>query len=99
MLGRKIARHGIAITATALPAVAADGWHGWRGGPSFGFGVTVGAPAYGVGDAVDDVGAALERVGPLATGDAVLVKASRAAGLDRLAHALTDSSSDRAGAA
>ena len=44
------------ITATALPAVAADGWHGWRGGPSFGFGVTVGAPAYGYGVYASDWG-------------------------------------------
>jgi UDP-N-acetylmuramoyl-tripeptide--D-alanyl-D-alanine ligase len=47
--------------------------------------IAVGAPEYGVGEAVDDVGAALAALGPLAPGDAVLVKGSRAARLDRLA--------------
>jgi len=50
--------------------------------------IAVGAPEYGVGEAVDDVAAALEALGPLAAGDAVLVKGSRAAGLDRVAAAL-----------
>ena len=49
--------------------------------------VSVDAPDYG-GDDVADVEAALARLGPLGPGDAVLVKASRAAGLERLAHAL-----------
>ncbi len=51
--------------------------------------VTVGAPEYGAGRAVPDVPAAaalLRRA--LRPGDVVLVKASRAAGLDRLASAL-----------
>ncbi len=50
--------------------------------------IAVGAPAYGVGEVVDDVAAALAALGPLAPGDAVLVKGSRAAGLDRLAAGL-----------
>jgi UDP-N-acetylmuramoyl-tripeptide--D-alanyl-D-alanine ligase len=50
----------------------------------------VGAPAYGAED-VADVSAALDALGalgPLREGDVVLVKASRAAGLERLAAAL-----------
>jgi UDP-N-acetylmuramoyl-tripeptide--D-alanyl-D-alanine ligase len=50
--------------------------------------VTVGCPTYGVGADVDTVEAAVEAVGPLGAGDAVLVKASRSAGLERLADAL-----------
>jgi UDP-N-acetylmuramoyl-tripeptide--D-alanyl-D-alanine ligase len=52
--------------------------------------VTVGAPAYGVEnvDSIDDTRAALEGLGP---GDAVLIKASRAAGLEVLAGRLTGS--------
>ncbi len=48
--------------------------------------ITVAAPGYGVpvADAVADLDAALERLGALAPGDAVLVKASRVAGLERL---------------
>ncbi len=42
---------------------------------------------YGV-DAVDDIDAALAALGPLGPGDAVLVKGSRVAGLERLAEAL-----------
>jgi UDP-N-acetylmuramoyl-tripeptide--D-alanyl-D-alanine ligase len=54
--------------------------------------VTVGAPDYGAGRAVEDLDAALALLGAeLAPGDVVLVKASRAAGLDRLASALLDS--------
>jgi UDP-N-acetylmuramoyl-tripeptide--D-alanyl-D-alanine ligase len=49
--------------------------------------VSVAAPDYG-GDDVVDVEAARVRLGELGPGDAVLVKASRAAGLERLAHAL-----------
>ncbi|MFN2606495.1 MAG: UDP-N-acetylmuramoyl-tripeptide--D-alanyl-D-alanine ligase [Acidimicrobiales bacterium] len=49
--------------------------------------VSVGAPAYGVTD-VADVDAAAALVGPVAEGDAVLVKGSRAAGLERLAATL-----------
>ena len=49
--------------------------------------VSVKAPDYG-GDDVADVDGARERLGRLGPGDAVLVKASRAAGLERLAHAL-----------
>jgi len=47
--------------------------------------ITVGAPAYGVGFDVGDIATALERLGTLTAGDAVLVKASRAAGLEKLA--------------
>ena len=50
--------------------------------------IAVGAPEYGIGEVVDDVVAALATLGPLAPGDAVLVKGSRAAGLDRVAAAL-----------
>lgn len=51
--------------------------------------VSVGAVGYG-GDEVADVDAALDALGTLGEGDAVLVKASRVAGLERVAHALLD---------
>jgi UDP-N-acetylmuramoyl-tripeptide--D-alanyl-D-alanine ligase len=53
--------------------------------------VAVDAPAYGsaVGiQHVDTIAAALDRVGPLSPDDAILVKGSRIAGLERLALAL-----------
>jgi UDP-N-acetylmuramoyl-tripeptide--D-alanyl-D-alanine ligase len=51
--------------------------------------VTIAAPEYGAGRAVADVAAALDLLrAELERGDVVLVKASRAAGLDRLADAL-----------
>ncbi len=51
--------------------------------------VTIAAPEYGTGRAVADVAAALELLhAELEPGDVVLVKASRAVGLDRLADAL-----------
>jgi UDP-N-acetylmuramoyl-tripeptide--D-alanyl-D-alanine ligase len=51
--------------------------------------VTVDAPEYGARCAVRDIPAALELLHTLVEpGDVVLVKASRAAGLDRLADAL-----------
>ncbi len=46
--------------------------------------LAVGEPAYGV-EVVDDVDAALDALGELGEGDAVLVKGSRVAGLERLA--------------
>jgi UDP-N-acetylmuramoyl-tripeptide--D-alanyl-D-alanine ligase len=49
--------------------------------------IAVAAPAYGA-EAVDTVDEALELVGRLTSDDAVLVKASRAAGLERAAEAL-----------
>ena len=49
--------------------------------------LSVAAPAYG-GEDVADVDAALDALGPLGDGDAVLVKGSRVAGLERLAAAL-----------
>ncbi|MGI9080568.1 MAG: UDP-N-acetylmuramoyl-tripeptide--D-alanyl-D-alanine ligase [Acidimicrobiales bacterium] len=52
--------------------------------------VTVGAPAYG-GDDVADITGAVALVGPVGPGDAVLVKGSRAAGLERLATILSGS--------
>jgi UDP-N-acetylmuramoyl-tripeptide--D-alanyl-D-alanine ligase len=52
--------------------------------------VTIGAPEYGAGRAVRDADAALALLrDELEPGDVVLVKASRAVGLDRLAAALT----------
>jgi len=51
--------------------------------------ITVDCPAYGVGTDVATVDAAVDAVGTLGAGDAVLVKASRSAGLERVAHALT----------
>lgn len=52
--------------------------------------VSVGAPAYAVAgaDAVADVAAALDRLGAVGPGDAVLVKGSRVAALERVAAAL-----------
>jgi UDP-N-acetylmuramoyl-tripeptide--D-alanyl-D-alanine ligase len=52
--------------------------------------IAVAAPEYG-GEAVDDAGEARERLGPLTDGDAVLVKGSRAAGLESLAGTLAAS--------
>lgn len=52
--------------------------------------VTVSCPAYGVGIDVASVEAALETIGAIGGGDAVLVKASRSAGLERFAAALLD---------
>jgi UDP-N-acetylmuramoyl-tripeptide--D-alanyl-D-alanine ligase len=49
--------------------------------------VAVGAPGYGGVD-VDDIEGALRWLGPVGEGDAVLVKGSRVAGLERLADAL-----------
>ena len=51
--------------------------------------VTVDCPAYGVGVDVPGVDAAVQAVGRLGPGDAVLVKASRSAGLERIADAIT----------
>jgi len=51
--------------------------------------IAVGEPAYG-GEDVPDIEAALEALGPLGEDDAVLVKGSRVAGLERLAHRLID---------
>jgi UDP-N-acetylmuramoyl-tripeptide--D-alanyl-D-alanine ligase len=53
--------------------------------------IAVDAPAYGVDKDVADVDAALDALAELrlATGDAVLVKGSRVAGLERVAAALT----------
>lgn len=50
--------------------------------------VAVGEPAYG-SELVGDIDAALGALGPLGEGDAVLVKGSRVAGLERLAARLT----------
>lgn len=47
--------------------------------------VTVACPDYGVGVDVPTVDAVVDAVGPLGPGDAVLVKASRSAGLERVA--------------
>ena len=51
--------------------------------------VAVGTDLYGV-EPVDGVDGALSALGPLADADAVLVKASRAAGLEQIAAALID---------
>lgn len=58
--------------------------------------VSIGAPEYG-GDEIGDVEAAQARLAKLGPGDAVLVKASRAAGLERLAHALVAAPAPRPG--
>jgi UDP-N-acetylmuramoyl-tripeptide--D-alanyl-D-alanine ligase len=52
--------------------------------------VSVAAPAYGIEgpDAVDDVDGALDRLGPIGERDAVLVKGSRVAALERVSAAL-----------
>ena len=50
--------------------------------------VTVHCPQYGVGVDVPDLDAAVQAVGRLGPGDAVLVKASRSAGLERVADAI-----------
>lgn len=50
--------------------------------------VAVAEPAYGVGDLVDDPASAVAALTPLDAGDAVLVKASRSAGLEVVAQAL-----------
>ena len=50
--------------------------------------LAVGTALYG-GPAVDDVAAAIDALGSVADGEAVLVKGSRVAGLERLARALT----------
>ncbi|MCU1454791.1 MAG: UDP-N-acetylmuramoylalanyl-D-glutamyl-2,6-diaminopimelate--D-alanyl-D-alanine ligase [Acidimicrobiales bacterium] len=54
--------------------------------------VSVAAPEYGIvgADAADDLETALDRVGPLDSGDAVLVKGSRVVGLERLVAYLLD---------
>jgi len=49
--------------------------------------IAVGEPRYGV-ECVDDIGAAIDALGALTAGDAVLIKGSRVAGLERLADAL-----------
>ena len=50
--------------------------------------VTVDCPAYGIGTDVPTAEAAVEAIGPIGAGDAVLVKASRSAGLERVADLL-----------
>jgi UDP-N-acetylmuramoyl-tripeptide--D-alanyl-D-alanine ligase len=49
--------------------------------------LAVGEPRYG-GEQADDLDHALARLGPIGEGDAVLVKGSRVAGLERLAETL-----------
>lgn len=49
--------------------------------------IVVGTDAYGL-EPVSDIDAALDRLGPVGQGDAVLIKASRVAGLERIAAAL-----------
>ena len=52
--------------------------------------IAVGAPEYGADEEVDSVDEALGLIADLGDGDAVLVKASRAAGLERLAARLSE---------
>jgi len=52
--------------------------------------IAVDAPAYGAAEHVDSIEEALASLEGLGDGDAVLVKASRAAGLERLAAQLTE---------
>jgi UDP-N-acetylmuramoyl-tripeptide--D-alanyl-D-alanine ligase len=52
--------------------------------------IAVAAPAYGA-ETVDDAGEVVERLGPIGEGDAVLVKGSRAAGLESVADTLASS--------
>jgi UDP-N-acetylmuramoyl-tripeptide--D-alanyl-D-alanine ligase len=59
--------------------------------------ITVGAPAYG-GEDVAEPAEAARRVGLVRRGDAVLVKGSRAAGLERLAAELLAGPGAEAGA-
>jgi UDP-N-acetylmuramoyl-tripeptide--D-alanyl-D-alanine ligase len=62
--------------------------------------VSVGCAAYGVLTAVDDVGGAIDLLrAELRSGDVVLVKASRAAGLDRVATAILDQRQSHEGTA
>jgi UDP-N-acetylmuramyl pentapeptide synthase len=49
----------------------------------------VAAPAYGGAD-VDDLDAAIAALGPLRPDDAILIKGSRVAGLERLASRLAN---------
>ena len=50
--------------------------------------MTVSCPLYGTGIDVPTIDAAIEAVGPVGPGVAVLVKASRSAGLESVAGAL-----------
>jgi UDP-N-acetylmuramoyl-tripeptide--D-alanyl-D-alanine ligase len=52
--------------------------------------IAVAQPEYGVNDLVPDAAAAIELLGPLGPGDAVLVKASRIAGLEVVAASLLE---------
>ena len=51
--------------------------------------IAVAAPDY-TGESLPDIAAALDRLGQLGEHDAVLVKGSRVAGLERLAHQLLE---------
>jgi UDP-N-acetylmuramoyl-tripeptide--D-alanyl-D-alanine ligase len=52
--------------------------------------IAVGAPEYGAAENADSVDDALALLEDLGEGDAVLIKASRAAGLERLAARLAE---------
>lgn len=76
----------------------ADGEHARIAGLAASLGIRViamAAPAYG-GEVVDGVEGALAALGPLGRGDAVLVKGSRVAGLERVAAALLTARKDEA---
>jgi UDP-N-acetylmuramoyl-tripeptide--D-alanyl-D-alanine ligase len=53
--------------------------------------IAVAAPDYGAGEQVASPEEALDRLGPVGEGDAVLVKGSRAAGLETVAGTLAGS--------
>ena len=84
-------RHVAVLGLMAELGAASDARHAEMGELAHELGIeviTVDCPAYGVGTDVPTAEAALEALGPLGADDAVLVKASRSAGLEQVAAAL-----------